>query len=223
MRKCRNLLLFLFVVAIAHGEVRTWTAMSGQTIEAEYQRDTMGQVWLKMANGKQKKVPITALSKEDQDYIYRQTLPKIEITLDENISRGGRPGDIDDVVQKIQCEYQISKTSKRPYPGDLIVFYFSVSWDLAKKEFKVMEIHQKKFRLSDRNGNRYDFKGEPFELWHDPDDPPRGKKFEGMLVCIQTPDGKTVECRGRNLSKKHIKYLKKASVNDRFDSDWDKL
>ena len=64
MKAITCLMALLGLVASGVGEMRTWTAQAGQTIEAEYIRDSMGQVWLKVAGGKQKKVPIEALSKE---------------------------------------------------------------------------------------------------------------------------------------------------------------
>ena len=223
MRVLIGLVLVFGLAASGFGEMRTWTSKTGQTLEAEYARNTMDTVWLKTPTGKQKKIPISAFSKADQDYIYSQTPPKIEISVDNNIKRRDRPGDIDDVFQDLQCEYEIVKTSKWPYPGELTVYYFMVGWQLETKEYWVIETHQETFKLNDKNGNKYYFKGELFELWFDPDDPPRGKKFKGILVCVQTSDGELLEYKGRNLTEKHLKYLMNASRNDRFDDDWKKL
>ena len=142
MRVLIGLVLVFGLAASGFGEMRTWTSKTGQTLEAEYARNTMDTVWLKTPTGKQKKIPISAFSKADQDYIYSQTPPKIEISVDNNIKRRDRPGDIDDVFQDLQCEYEIVKTSKWPYPGELTVYYFMVGWQLETKEYWVIETHQ---------------------------------------------------------------------------------
>ena len=64
-----SVLLLLCLSAICNAELRTWTAVNGKEVEAEFVSNNDGQVSLKMKTGKIFKVPLDKLSKEDQDFI----------------------------------------------------------------------------------------------------------------------------------------------------------
>ncbi len=53
----------------AKSELRTWTAVNGKEVEAEFVSNSDGQVSLKMKTGKIFKVPLNKLSKADQEFI----------------------------------------------------------------------------------------------------------------------------------------------------------
>jgi len=55
--------------SICNAELRTWTAVNGKEVEAEFVSNSDGQVSLKMKTGKIFKVPLNKLSKADQDFI----------------------------------------------------------------------------------------------------------------------------------------------------------
>ena len=66
----RILILFFFVLgSVCHADIRTWTAVNGKEVEAEFVSNSDGQVTLKMKSGKVFKVPLNKLSKADQDFI----------------------------------------------------------------------------------------------------------------------------------------------------------
>ncbi len=102
---------FLFVSAFS--EMRVWTSIKGDTLEAEYMRDASGKVWLKPIAGKTKIIPIAALSDEDQLYILKRKPPKIEIEVDDDIERGTVGADIDNVQENLRITVEIKKQAKR--------------------------------------------------------------------------------------------------------------
>ena len=61
--------LILCLIATCNAELRTWTAINGKKVEAEFVSNSDGQVTLKMKTGKVFRVPLDKLSKEDQDFI----------------------------------------------------------------------------------------------------------------------------------------------------------
>ena len=61
--------LILCLIATCNAEQRTWTAVNGKEVEAEFFSNSDGQVSLKMKTGKVFRVPLDKLSKEDQDFI----------------------------------------------------------------------------------------------------------------------------------------------------------
>ena len=57
------------LVATCNAELRTWTAVNGKEVEAEFVSNEKGIVKLKLKSGKVFTVPLNKLSKEDQDFI----------------------------------------------------------------------------------------------------------------------------------------------------------
>ena len=66
---CLLVLLTLFLSVVCNAELRTWTAVNGKEVEAEFVSNNDGQVSLKMKTGKTFKVPINKLSKADQNFL----------------------------------------------------------------------------------------------------------------------------------------------------------
>ncbi len=61
------------VFAVGDATARTWTqAASGKKIEAEFVSSADGSVTIKMSNGQNATVPLSALSEEDQDWVAEQ-------------------------------------------------------------------------------------------------------------------------------------------------------
>ena len=68
MKKITPFLVFC-LVATCNAELRTWTAVNGKEVEAEFISNSDGQVTLKLKSGKVFKVPLDKLSKNDQNFI----------------------------------------------------------------------------------------------------------------------------------------------------------
>ena len=68
MRKIIPFLVFC-LVATCNAELRTWTAVNGKEIEAEFISNIDGYVSLKLKSGKVFKVPLNKLSKSDQEFL----------------------------------------------------------------------------------------------------------------------------------------------------------
>tara|TARA_B100001057_G_scaffold287887_1_gene287941 strand:- start:1514 stop:2272 length:759 start_codon:yes stop_codon:yes gene_type:complete len=62
-------LLVFCLVATCNAELRTWTAVNGKEVEAEFVSNNDGQVSLKMKTGKIFKVPLNKLSEADQIFL----------------------------------------------------------------------------------------------------------------------------------------------------------
>ena len=61
--------LILCLVATCNAELRTWTAVNGKEVKADFISNIDGQVTLKMKTGKIFKVPLNKLSKLDIEFI----------------------------------------------------------------------------------------------------------------------------------------------------------
>ena len=66
----RILILFFIVLgSVCHAELRTWTAVNGKEVEAEFVSNEKGIVKLKLKSSKVFEVPANKLSMEDNDFI----------------------------------------------------------------------------------------------------------------------------------------------------------
>ena len=68
--------LVLCLVATCNAELRTWTAVNGKEVEAEFVSNEKGVIKLKLKSGKVFEVPANKLSKEDNEFITSLTKPE---------------------------------------------------------------------------------------------------------------------------------------------------
>ena len=61
--------LVFCLVATCNAELRTWTAVNGKKLEANYISSSKGIVKLRLKSGKLFEVPKNKLSKEDNEFI----------------------------------------------------------------------------------------------------------------------------------------------------------
>ena len=64
------------LVATCNAELRTWTAVNGKEVEAEFVSNEKGIVKLKLKTGKVFEVPANKLSKEDNEFISSLAKPE---------------------------------------------------------------------------------------------------------------------------------------------------
>ena len=66
----------LLLGSVCHAELRTWIAVNGKEVEAEFVSNSDGLVSLKMKTGKIFKVPLNKLSEADQEFLQAKSSPK---------------------------------------------------------------------------------------------------------------------------------------------------
>ena len=81
MKKIIPFLVFC-LVATCNANLRTWTAVNGKEVEAEFVSNEEGIVKLKLNSGKVFEVPLNKLSKADQEFLKAKSSPK-EPTIEE--------------------------------------------------------------------------------------------------------------------------------------------
>ena len=203
---------------ISLAEMRTWTSSSGKTLEAEYISDAGVNVTLKGRDGKRRRIPISALSKPDQAYIYNKKPPRLEIDVDAGMKRKSVRHDIDNKKEDIQLKVKIRKTSTRPYIGELTAHLFVIGIDLGDDEYELLDVKKETFELTAESMNTHSFKGSRLKLEHDPH-PGWGMKYYGYLLCVKGVDGQIILCKGKKAFEKQLNVLMEAEKGDRFDED----
>ena len=69
-------LIIFFLSAVCSAELRTWTAINGKEVAAEFVSNEKGIVKLKLKSGKVFEVPANKLSKEDNEFIRSLAKPE---------------------------------------------------------------------------------------------------------------------------------------------------
>ena len=122
MKKIIHFLVFC-LVATCNAELRTWTAVNGKEVEAEFVSNEKGIVKLKLKSGKVFEVSANKLSKEDNEFIASLSKPeKINPKL-ESINYNNL---------EIREDIIYLKNSDTPYTGKASKFY-----ENGQKEFEV--------------------------------------------------------------------------------------
>ena len=81
----RILILFFIVLgSVCNAELRTWTAVNGKEVEAEFVSNEKGIVKLKLKSGKVFEVPLDKLSRPDQNFIKNSSLTTSELPDNKN-------------------------------------------------------------------------------------------------------------------------------------------
>ena len=141
-------LLLLCLSAICNAELRTWTAVNGKEVEAEFVSNEKGIVKLKLKSGKVFEVPANKLSKEDNEFISSLAKP-------EGVN-----------VEKIEERKGIIylKGSDTPYTGKVFTLFGNGqklsegNWKDGKKEGLSVVWHengQKKLEGNYKDGEMY--------------------------------------------------------------------
>ena len=69
MKKLLIALVTVFLIAVTNAELRTWTAVNGKQVKAEFVSSLRGNVKLRLESGKLYDIPRDKLSKEDNEFI----------------------------------------------------------------------------------------------------------------------------------------------------------
>ncbi len=215
----------------AWGEMRIWTSVKGDTVEAEYKAIVSGRVILHKPDGKELKVPLRGLCAADIKYLEAKIPPSIDI--DVNVDKdktnlesySGYTTSYEREEIKIKCEVTISKKSRdkssMPLKACILVF----SEDTRNKELKVISRTEKEFNFlyNDEitfNSDVAKFEATEYSGYYGGSE--HGDEYEGYLVFVENGDGELIAVRGSSKSyEKNIERLKGFKKDTRFDDDYD--
>jgi antitoxin component YwqK of YwqJK toxin-antitoxin module len=180
----------------AKSELRTWTAVNGKEVEAEFVSNSDGQVSLKMKTGKIFKVLLNKLSKADQDFI---TAMSSSIPQKEKPKTGkyvSPEGALNDDPAAGQLDFRgrlyYKKGSDTPYSGIIYSLYENGQpvFESAIKDGKSHGLYvewykngQKKQELNNKDGKQDGL----WVMWHK-----NGQKAAKINYKDGKPDGLAV-------------------------------
>lgn len=209
-------ILWTVVVALicmsSHGEMRTWTSSSGQTMEGEYVTLIFGNVTIRMANGKELKVPFDSLSNEDRNYVSLRNPPTLKVEYREStkpqtyvadawVDNGGGSHDNHPVkVFYSKFGADIIQTSREPYDHELTVEIYVLSRQYYdSNNFHIIaNMKSKPFKLKMGKENRFEYR-DPIEYrtvqYNLYSTLPRGEELGEYLILVRDERGEIVAHR----------------------------
>jgi hypothetical protein len=210
----------------ASAEMRIWTSVKGDTIEAEFVKKIGSNILMTTAGGKQLKIPMRGLCKTDLAYIASVIPPEFDIDVD--IDKDSRKlADYDGYVSKrdsISGEVIIKQTNpekcNRSFKACLYVFAKDLKSDskmvILKKEhsFDCKSSRQTSFVTDVASVQNRDY-------WYDGK---KGMAYHGYLIFIEDSNGNIIEFdANQKLYEDNVVRIKTFNKGDGFDRDFRKV
>ena len=188
--------LIFCLVAICNAELRTWTAVNGKKVEAEFVSNEEGIVKIKLKSGKIFDVPANKLSKEDNEFIRSLTNPeKVNQKLD-----GINLEELD-----VRENIVFLKGSETPYTGKIFLLHENgqKKFEGNIKEGKQDGLHMEWFEDGQKQGEVNFTSGHITKTvsWHK-----NGQKAEEVNFKNSSPDGLWTEWHENGQKKRERAY-----------------
>lgn len=123
--------------------LRTWTSVTGRTIDARFSKEYYGTVYLDKADGKTIRIRVAQLSRKDRDYIrarkgHRGSTTATRKTRNDSVFAGLFDKSL------VSLKGKEVKTHKMTTNPDYYAFYFSASWCGPCHKFtpKIVEMYE---------------------------------------------------------------------------------
>ncbi len=214
----------------ARAEMRIWTSVKGDTIEAEFKTIISGRVILHKADGKELKVPLNGLSRADIKYLETKIPPKIDI--DVNVDKdkttlssySGYSSNYQREEIKIKCEVTLTKKSRDASAMPLTACILVFSEDVRNKEMKVISRTEKKFNFLSSKEIHFSSDVAKFEAtessgYYGGDE--TGDEYLGYIVYIEDEAGELIEMRSSSKGfEKNIRRIRRFKKDTKFDRDY---
>ncbi len=206
---------------VAGAEMRIWTSLSGDTVEAEYTTMLGSKVVLKTADGRQIQVPVSGLCKADRDYLVSAIPPKMKISVDVDVDRQ-KQGDgyyFEKKEETYSVGITIEKVNREPSNRSFKARLYVLAQSKESDRLKLIATEEKDFSFSGGDSIRFSAAANISSLqgytlnW--------GYKYHGYLVCIEDQDGKVIQTESnQSYYGEHLKQLKSMAVNSEMTRDF---
>lgn len=230
----KHIVLFFLAVFLldARADMRIWTSIKGDTVEAEFIGIFADKVVLRRADGVEIKVPQNGLSASDIKYLSEAIPP--EMTLEVSVKNdkkqmGSYSSDYSSYGwerkgQIVKCTATVAKKSKQENKTPLKARLYVFSKDLTTDEVEVVALAEQEFSFASQN--MVEFTSTPVSLEYSKSsyDGNRGQEYEGYLLVVEDAEGKIMAMKAsRKLYEENAGKIRPSVKGTRFDSDMDML
>jgi hypothetical protein len=230
MKKRVIFLASLLILQGAAGseEMRIWTSKKGDTVEAAYMRlFAGGKVVLITPEGRELRVPIDALSDEDQAYLASLVPPKLDIDIDVDIDTDTKYSTYshDEKSDTAKCTVTVKKTNKEPCNRTFTANIYLFAKTQRGDDYWVISQEEAVFPITGEC-DEFFFKcpAATVEFTDSAYTDRRGYRYEGYLLIIEDEAGEMIAVESnRGELESHWKAIKGARKGTQFDEDFDQL
>lgn len=225
MKKTPIHLTFILITAVlgsALAELRVWTDLNGQTIEAEHVRTLSDQVVLKQSDGTEIRVSLDTLSERDRKYAILQTPPRINISVsidnDRTNTGYGNRRSIQVQEESISVKATFRKSSSSPYEAPLRAELYLIGSPEQKDGYVILDKRAEHFSFSTENKNQHVFESRDIKLKQLEVGREIGIEYKGYLVAVRDKTGEVIslKCSKLTFEKNAVTIMagKKGSMYD---------
>ena len=148
----------------ARSEMRVWNSLPGKTIEAEYVKIQFDDVILKNADGAETKIPLTAFSGDDLEYIELENPPKLSVDFMKSANQEFIPTSpflskppLNLLLYEFGARVKQLDSKSYNYPLKIEIYALTKQRYDQSKYHLIAKGESKSFVLSKDNGRRYEF------------------------------------------------------------------
>jgi hypothetical protein len=215
----------------ASAEMRIWTSVKGDTVEAEFKTIVSGRVILHKPDGKELKVPMSGLCSADIKYLETKIPPTIDI--DVNVDRDKTKLESTSFYSysyekeeiKVKCEVSITKKSREASAMPLKACIYVFSADTRSKEMRVVSRTEKDFIFNSSKVVTFSSdvaKFQNVETSGYGSGTESGQEYEGYVAYVENKAGDLIAVRGSSKSyEKNLERIKNFKSGTKFDDDFD--
>ena len=186
--------------------MRSWTADSGQTLEAEFVKFVGEIVILEDSNGKQRKIPLDRFSAEDRDYIELAYLLKLEVDfIQESVPISGLEGRRNPYVEEKRLpdfyehvfRIELKQTSSKKCNRELQIEFYVIADEREGNRFFLLDRKEGPFVPSKSYAQAFSTKAVTIpsdDLYSDA----RDEDSFGYLVVFSDEQGKVIQHASSN-------------------------
>ncbi len=212
----------------AYAEMRIWTSIKGDAIEAEYIKLFRDEVVLETSAGKQFKIPVSRLCYTDKEWLANAIPPDIKITVNVDTDRGrsdsGKYGSMKNLKKKaetVKVKVVLEKTNPEPCNRDFMVQIYAVAKDTNREIRKVIGYSEREFSF--KTNEAIEIEVPLSTVTYVEGRLSRGSRYEGYLVVIKekNKEGEIVATKSKELAyEKNAPQFEQAKKGTLFDPDF---
>lgn len=225
--------LFILFAMIAfmgstYAELRIWTDVNGESIEAEHVRTLADKVVLRQADGREIRVSLDTLSERDRRYAVLQTPPRIDISVSSDTDRSnttyGNRRSAQVQEETVSVEVKFRKSSPSPYEEPLTAELFLIGTPAKTGGYMILEKSKQNFSFTAEKKNEYIFASKEVNLQQLDGGRSLGVEFNGYLIAVRDKTESIIALKCSKLDfEKNAEQILAGERGDAFDDEFEPI
>jgi len=206
MKKLHGVMILMLCTMISAADMRTWTLLTGQTIEGNYEGIVFDQVVLRDSDGERVRVPLDQVSEMDRIYLELATPPELKLDVLESAEQVFvKPSTMwqDNspvTLMRYRLGARIRQLSIAEYRHPLTVEIYTIAQQVydPDKYHLVRKWSSEPFRLDQEKDRRVEIRcPKVVELAEFllVGEFPRGERFAESVVAVRDERGEVIACQ----------------------------